>query len=112
MNKLKNGLELVVHSQVFNEFLDQYPAKRELKHAANNLKKVSEKEYSKMYFEIYKTDPEMVINICKKTAELAETVGKMDISELVLFSDFAKRFYENRHIAKERGQSFFNKILL
>lgn len=111
-NPLKNGLELVVHSQVFNEFLDQYPVKRELKQAANKLRAISEKEYSKQYFEIYKIDPEMSINICQKTAELAETIGKMDISELVLFSDFAHRFYENRHLVKEKGMSFFNKILL
>ena len=109
---LKNGLELVIHSQVFNEFLDQYPVKRELKQAANQLKKVSEKEYSKQYFEIYKIDPEMSINICKKTAELAEIIGKMDISEIVLFSDFAQRFYDNREIAKTKGMSFFDKILL
>jgi len=54
----------------------------------------------------------MSINICQKTAELAETIGKMDISELVLFSDFAKRFYDNKEIVKEKGMSFFNKILL
>ena len=109
---LKNGLELVIHSQVFNEFLDQYPVKRELKQAANKLKKVSEKEYSKQYFEIYKIDPEMSINICKKTAELAEIIGKMDISEIVLFSDFAKRFYDEQESIKENGFSLFNKILL
>lgn len=72
----------------------------------------SEKDLSQEYNKIYKIDPEMSINICQKTAELAETIGKMDISELVLFSDFAKRFYDNKEIAKEKGMSFFNKILM
>jgi len=111
-NPLKNGLELTIQLQVLCEFLDQYPIKREIKQAANQLRKASEKDLSKEYNKIYKIDTEMSINICQKTAELAETIGKMDISELVLFSDFAKRFYDNKEIAKKKGMSFFNKILL
>jgi len=112
MSKLKNGLELTIQLQVLCEFIDQYPIKREIKKAANQLRKASEKSLEQEYAKIYKLEPEMSINICQKTAELAETIGKINISELVLFSDFAKRFYDNREIAKEKGMSFFNKILL
>jgi len=111
-NPLKNGLELTIQLQVLCEFLDQYPIKREIKMHANALRKASEKDLSQEYNKIYKLEPGMSINICQKTAELAETIGKMDISEIVLFSDFAKRFYDNKEIAKEKGMSFFNKILI
>lgn len=111
-NPLKNGIELTFQTQVLYEFIDQYPVKREIKMAANQFKKVTEKDLTKQYAKVYEMSPEMAINVCGKLAELAETVGKMDVSEIVLFSDFAKRFYNNREIAKEKGQSFFNKILL
>jgi len=112
MSKLKNGIELTIQLQVLCEFIDQYPINREIKQAANALRKASEKDLSMEYNKIYKIDPEMSINICQKTAELAETIGKMDISELVLFSDFAKRFYDEKESIKENGFSLFNKILL
>ena len=111
-NKLKNGIELTIQAQILFEFTEQYPVKREIKMAVNQLKKVAEKDLSKEYARVYAIDPEMSINLCQKTAELAETIGKMDISEIVLFSDFAKRFYDNRAIVNEKGMSFFNKILL
>jgi len=111
-NPLKNSLELTIQLQVLCEFIDQYPIKREIKMHANALRKAAEKDLSQEYAKVYKLEPEMSINICQKTAELAETIGKMDISELVLFSDFAKRFYDNKEIAKEKGMSFFNKILI
>jgi hypothetical protein len=111
-NPLKNGIELTIQLQVLCEFIDQYPVKREVKQAANALRKASEKDLEKQYAKVYAMSPEMSINICQKTAELAETIGKMDISELVLFSDFAKRFYDEKEIVKEKGMSFFNKILL
>ena len=79
---------------------------------ANQFRKATEKDLNKQYAKVYAMSPEMSINVCGKLQELSETVGKMDISELVLFSDFAKRFYDNKEIAKEKGQSFFNKILL
>jgi len=111
-NPLKNGIELTFQLQVLNEFIDQYPVKREVKQAANALRKTSEKDLEKQYAKVYAMSPEMSINVCAKLEELAKTVGKMDISELVLFSDFAKRFYDNKEIVKKKGMSFFNKILL
>ena len=92
--------------------MDQYPVKREIKMTANQFRKATEKDLNKQYAKVYAMSPEMSINVCAKLQELAETVGKMDISELVLFSDFACRFYANKELAKEKGQSFFNKILL
>jgi hypothetical protein len=112
MNKLKNGIELTFQTQVLCEFMDQYPVKREIKMTANYFRKAVEKDLNKQYAAVYAMSPEMSINVCGKLQELAKTVGKMDISELVLFSDFANRFYDNKEIAKEKGQSFFNKILL
>ncbi len=112
MNKLKNGVELTFQTQVLCEFMDQYPVKREIKMTANQFRKATEKDLNKQYAKVYAMSPEMSINVCGKLQELTETVGKMDISELVLFSDFANRFYANKELAKEKGQSFFNKILL
>ena len=112
MNPLKNGIELTFQMQVLSEFMDQYPVKREIKMTANQFRKATEKDLNRQYAKVYAMSPEMSINVCAKLQELAETVGKMDISELVLFSDFARRFYDNKEIAKEKGQSFFNKILL
>lgn len=112
MNPLKNGIELTFQTQVLCEFIDQYPVKREIKMAANQFKKVTEKDLNKQYAKVYEISPEMSINVCGKLQELAETVGKMDISELVLFSDFAKRFYDEKELIKEKGFSLFNKILL
>ena len=111
-NKLKNGVELTFQTQVLCEFIDQYPVKKEIKMTANQFRKATEKDLNNQYAKVYEMSPEMSINVCGKLQELAETVGKMDVSELVLFSDFAKRFYDNREIAKEKGMSFFNKILL
>lgn len=111
-NPLKNGIELTFQTQVLCEFIDQYPVKKEIKMTANQFRKATEKDLNKQYAKVYAMSPEMSINVCGKLQELAETVGKMDISEIVLFSDFAKRFYDNRELAKEKGQSFFNKILL
>ena len=109
---LKNGIELTFQTQVLCEFMDQYPVKREIKMTANQFRKATEKDLNRQYAKVYAMSPEMSINVCGKLQELAETIGKMDISEIVLFSDFARRFYDNKEIAKEKGQSFFNKILL
>ena len=111
-NPLKNGIELTFQMQVLSEFIDQYPVKKEIKMTANQFRKATEKDLNRQYAKVYAMSPEMSINVCGKLQELAETVGKMDISELVLFSDFAKRFYANRDLVKEKGMSFFNKILL
>lgn len=111
-NPLKNGIELTFQTQVLCEFIDQYPVKREIKLTANQFRKATEKDLNKQYAKVYEMSPETSINVCGKLSELAETVSKMDISEIVLFSDFAKRFYANKELAKEKGQSFFNKILL
>jgi hypothetical protein len=109
---MKNGLELTISLQVVCELIDQYPIKREIKMTANNFRKSVEKDVNKEYLKVYASDPQLCINICQKTAEIAETIAKMDMAEMVLFSDFAKRFYDNREIAKSKGVSFFNKILV
>lgn len=112
MNNLKNGIELTFQTQVLCEHFEQYPVKREIKMTANQFRKAVEKDLNKQYAKVYAMSPEMSINVCGKLQELAETVGKMDISELVLFSDFAKRFYDEKESIKENGFSLFNKILL
>ena len=111
-NPLKNGIELTFQTQVLCEFIDQYPVKKEIKMTANQFRKATEKDLNKQYAKVYAMSPEMSINVCAKLQELAETVGKMDISEIVLFSDFAKRFYQERELIKKEGFSLFNKILL
>lgn len=109
---MKNGLELTFALQLVCELTDQYAVKREIKFTANNFRKALEKDLDKEYLRVYNASPETTINLSQKTAELAETIAKMDMAEIVLFSDFAKRFYDNKEIAKEKGMSFFNKILV
>jgi hypothetical protein len=109
---MKNALELTFALQLVCELTDQYNVTKGVKFTANNFRKVLEKDLDKEYLRIYNASPETTINLSQKTAELAETVGKMDMAEIVLFSDFAKRFYDNREIAKAKGVSFFNKILV
>jgi len=109
---MKNGIELTFVAQLFCELADQYKVKREIKMTGNAFRKAIEKDINQEYQKVYNASPETTINLSQKIAELAETVGKMDMAEIVLFNDFAKRFYDNRHIAKEKGQSFFNKILV
>ena len=109
---MKNGLELTFTLQLACELLDQYPVKREIKFTANNFRKALEKDLDKEYLRIYNASPETTINLSQKTAELAETISKMDMAEIVLFNDFAKRWFDNKGLAKEKGMSFFNKILI
>lgn len=109
---MKNGLELTFVLQLACELIEQYPIKKEIKFTGNAFKKALETDLNKEYLRVYNSDPEMTINICQKTAELAGIVGKMDMAEIVLFSDFAQRFYDNREIAKQKGLTFFNKILI
>lgn len=109
---MKNGLELTFVLQLACELTDQYPVKKLVKFTANAFRKALETDLDKEYFRVYNASPETTINLSQKTAELAQTIAKMDMAELVLFNDFATRFYENREIAKEKGTSFFNKILI
>jgi hemerythrin-like domain-containing protein len=109
---MKNGIEITFTAQLFRELAEQYPVKKLVKFTANAFLKAIEKDIDQEYKRVYDLSPETTINLSQKIGELAETVGKMDMAEIVLFNDFAKRFYDNRHIAKEKGQSFFNKILI
>lgn len=109
---MKNGIELTFVAQLFCELAEEYPVKKLVKFTANAFRKAIEKDLDQEYKKVYDLSPETTINLSQKTAELAQTVAKMDMAEIVLFNDFAKRFYDNREIAKEKGQSFFNKILL
>ena len=109
---LKNGIELAFLMQIVVELTEMYPLKREIKMTANKFKQASEKNLSLEYSKIYNLSPEMTINVHKKLEKLSQIVAKLDISEMVLFSDFAERFYNNKQIATEKGLSFFDKILL
>lgn len=109
---MKNALELTFALQLVCELTDQYNVKKEIKFTANNFRKSLEKDLDKEYLRIYNASPETTINLSQKTAELAETISKMDIGEIVLFNDFAKRWFDNKEIAKAKGISFFNKILV
>lgn len=109
---MKNALELTFVMLLARELIEQYPVKREVKFTANKFLNTIEKDLDNEYVKIYNASPETTINLSQKTAELAKTISQMDMVELVLFNDFAKRFYDNRHIAKEKGLSFFNKILI
>lgn len=109
---MKNGIELTFVAQLFCELADQYKVKREIKMTGNAFRKAIEKDIDQEYKKVYIASPETTINLSQKIAELAETVGKMDMAEIVLFNDFAKRWFDNKEIVKEKGQSFFNKILL
>jgi len=109
---LKNGIELAFLMQIVVELTEQYPVKREVKMTSNKFKQACEKYLDKEYANIYNLSPEMTINVHKKLEKLSQIVAKLDVSEMVLFSDFAERFYNNKHIATEKGLSFFEKILL
>lgn len=109
---MKNGLELTFTLQLVCELIDQYPVKQKIKMTANSFRREMEKDLDKEFLRVYNNSPETTINLSQKTAELAQTVAKMDMAEIVLFNDFAKRWFDNKEIAKEKGQSFFNKILV
>ena len=98
--------------QVVVELTEMYPVKREIKMTANKFKQASEKDLNKEYSKVYNLSPEMTINVHKKLEKLSQIVASLDIAEMVLFSDFAERFYKNKQVATEKGMSFFDKILL
>lgn len=109
---MKNGIELTFVMQLVRELNEQYPVKREIKFTGKAFAKALEKDLDQEYLRVYNASPETTINLSQKTAKSAEIVSKMDMAEIVLFSDFAQRWFDNKEIAKEKGMSFFNKILV
>ena len=97
---LKNGIELAFLMQIVVELTEMYPVKREIKMTSNKFKQACEKDLNKEYSKVYNLSPEMTINVHKKLEKLSQIVAKLDVAEMVLFSDFAERFYNNKKIFK------------
>lgn len=105
-------IETLFLAQLLKENIEDAPNTKLVKFTANSYIKASEKFVNDDYARVYVTDPEMTINICQKLELIAQTVSKLQLDEMVLFADFAEKFYENREQIKTDAETFFNEILL
>jgi hypothetical protein len=105
-------IETFIYGQLLKESMEDDQDTRLVKYATKAYLRASEKELDHHYAKMYKNDPTMVINIAQKLELIAQTVSKLQLDEMVLFADFAEKFYENREQIKTDAETFFNEILL
>lgn len=108
--QLKNGLELTITAQLFLELCGQYPVKRLLKSKLNAFLLEAEKDIEKEYNKVYNTSPEFATNAMRMRAELISMLADLHEADLMLATDFMKKFINNLPIARQKGILFFEKL--
>lgn len=109
--RLKNGLELTTTLQLALELCDQYPVKHKVKQTMKAFLNEAEKDISLEYSRAYDASPEFALNAVKKKHELIKIISEFDEADFILCGEFLRKFKDNIHIARIKGQVFFDKII-
>ena len=94
----KNGIELLLSLQLSIELMDQYKMHGLAKRYAKMFVSQIEKEISKDYDNLYNNSPEFTTNAMNLKNRLITDIAEMNEADVMLFSEFTKKFKSNIEI--------------
>ena len=110
-NQNKNGIELLLATQLVLELFDDYKvgglAKRYGKMFIGELEKATIKHYE----HFYKQEPEFITNALNRKAELIKIFSEFNEADAIIAAEFMRKFSDNIEIARKKGTVFFDKLL-
>lgn len=109
--ELKNGLELLITSQLWIELSEVYLLKGLAKRYAKLFKAEIEKSVTQSYNEIYSKDPEFTTNAINLKHKMVANIAKYNEADSILLSDFIDEFDKNIESVRANRAVFFNKLL-
>jgi hypothetical protein len=107
---LKNGLELLLTSQLWIELSETYLLKGLAKRYAKLFKEEIEKTTIRSYDEIYSKDPEFTINAIRLKQEMITNIAKYNEADSILLADCIAEFDKNIELVRANRAVFFNKL--
>ncbi|AIX11852.1 hypothetical protein [Flavobacterium phage V157] len=106
-----NGLELLLTSQLVLELFENYKITGIEKRYGNMFVDALAKKTETHYNQVYRQDPEFTTNSLKLKERLIKQIAEFNEADVILFSDFTKKYIDNIEIARQKGVVFFDKLL-